>query len=116
MDARRWRVVAVLGLLVLLLLAFWVGRKTTPAVTVTQTVTEPIKADPSIPDSQQTRLWAHNLLLRKGPHFRVYVRWIRGRMVRTERDRVPDLDVPESFVLEIEKAWWMPSSRILRSF
>ncbi len=103
MDAWRWRVLAVLGLLVLLLLAFWVGRKTTRTVTVTQAVTEPIKPDPSVPDSQQTRLWAHNLLLRKGPHFRVYVRWIRGRMVRTQRDRVPDLDVPESFVLEIEK-------------
>ena len=103
MDLRRWRLLAVSGLLVLLLLTFWVGRWTTRAVTVTQTITDPPPPDPAVPDSQITRLWAHNLLLRKGPHFRVYVRWIRGRMVRTERDRVPDFDVPESFVLEIEK-------------
>ncbi|MEZ2348083.1 hypothetical protein [Terriglobus sp. RCC_193] len=103
MDFRRWRVLVIAGVLVLLALAFWLGRRTTRTVTVTQTVPEPIEADRTTPDSQQTRLWAHNVLLHKGAHFRVYVRWIRGRMMRTERNRVPDFDVPESFVLEIEK-------------
>lgn len=103
MDFRRWRVFAAIGLLVLLALAFWLGRRTKRTVNVTQTVTEPAGPAPATPDNQQTRLWAHNVLLRKGAHFRVYVRWIRGRMVRTQAYRVPDLDIPESFVLEIEK-------------
>ncbi|SDF70020.1 hypothetical protein [Terriglobus roseus] len=103
MDLRRWRVFVVAGGLVLLALAFWLGHKTTRTVTETQVVPEPIEADPTTPDNQQTSLWAHNLLLNQGPHFRVYVRWIHGRMMRTERNRAPDFDVPSSFVLEIEK-------------
>lgn len=54
-------------------------------------------------DDAPTTLYAHNLLLRKGPHFRVYVRWIRGEMVRTHADVHPSLDDPESFVLNIQK-------------
>jgi hypothetical protein len=103
MTLHRWRVLVVIGVLVLVALAFWLGRRTTRTVTVTQTVPEPLQPDPSTRDDQQTRMWAHNLQLRKGPHFRVYVRWIRGRMIRTESNRVPDFDMPESFVLEIEK-------------
>jgi hypothetical protein len=46
---------------------------------------------------------AHNLLLRKGPSFRIYIRWIRGQMVRTRRKVSPSFDDPESFVLQIQK-------------
>jgi hypothetical protein len=46
---------------------------------------------------------AHNLLLRKGPNFRIYIRWIRGQMVRTRRQVNPSFDDPESFVLQIQK-------------
>lgn len=44
---------------------------------------------------------AHNLLLRKGPDFRVYVRWLRGQMVRTRRDVDPSFDDLDSFVLNV---------------
>ncbi len=50
-----------------------------------------------------TTVYAHNLLLRKGPQFRIYVRWVRGEMVRTLAARVPSFDAPDSFVLEIQK-------------
>jgi hypothetical protein len=48
-------------------------------------------------------VYAHNLLLRKGPNFRIYIRWIRGQMVRTRRQVNPSFDDPESFVLQIQK-------------
>ena len=50
-----------------------------------------------------TLVYAHNLLLRKGSDFRIYVRWIRGQMVRTSPQVNPSFDDPESFVLQIEK-------------
>jgi len=52
-------------------------------------------------DRDPTKVYAHNLMLRKGPDFRVYVRWLRGQMVRTRRDDDPSFDDPESFNLVI---------------
>ena len=52
---------------------------------------------------EPTTLYAHNLLLRKGPQFRIYVRWIRGEMRRTRREVNPSFDDPETFVLEVQK-------------
>ncbi len=54
-------------------------------------------------DDGATTVYAHNLLLRKGPDFRIYVRWIRGKMLRTRKDDEPSLDDPESFVFLIEE-------------
>jgi len=53
--------------------------------------------------SSTTTVYAHNLRLRKGPNFRVYVRWIRGLMLRTDAKTVPSFDDPNSFVLEVQK-------------
>lgn len=50
-----------------------------------------------------TTVYAHNLRLRKGPSFQVYVRWIRGEMVPVRADRSPSLDDEESFVFAIDK-------------
>src|SRR6202163_269235 len=52
-------------------------------------------------ESAPTTVYAHNLLLRKGPNFRVYVRWLRGQMIRTRRNVNPSFDDPESFFLDI---------------
>jgi hypothetical protein len=41
-------------------------------------------------------------LLRKGPDSRIYVRWLRGQMVRTRRDGNPTFDDPDSFFLNIK--------------
>ncbi len=48
-----------------------------------------------------THVYAHNLLLRKGPTFRVYVRWLRGQLTRSKRNVTPSFDDPESFFLDI---------------
>lgn len=50
-----------------------------------------------------TTVYAHNLELRKGPQFRIYVRWLRGQMVRTSARKNPSFDDPDSFVLEIDR-------------
>jgi hypothetical protein len=59
-------------------------------------------ATPTTPESAPTAVYAHNLMLRRGPDFRIYVRWLRGQMVRTRRDVNPTFDDPESFLLEIK--------------
>jgi len=53
-------------------------------------------------DSAPTNVYAHNLLLRKGPGFRVYVPWLRGQMIRTQRSVNPSFDEPDSFVLDVK--------------
>ena len=53
-------------------------------------------------ESGLTNVSAHNLLLRKGPNFRVYIPWLRGHIVRTRRNLNPSFDDPESFLLDID--------------
>ncbi|HEX4536363.1 MAG TPA: hypothetical protein VH140_05415 [Candidatus Acidoferrum sp.] len=54
-------------------------------------------------DSTPTNVYAHNLMLRKGPTgFRVYVRWLRGRMARTSRNVNPSFDDPDSFFIDVK--------------
>jgi hypothetical protein len=54
-------------------------------------------------DLSPTRMYAHNLMLRKGPDFRIYVRWLSGEMRRTKTNINPSFDDPESFVLEVQR-------------
>ena len=54
-------------------------------------------------DRLPTQVYAHNLMLRKGPDFRVYISWVRGEMRRTRRQVNPSFDDPDSFVLEMQK-------------
>jgi hypothetical protein len=42
-------------------------------------------------------------MLRKGPDFRIYVRWLNGEMRRTNKNVNPSFDEPESFVLEVQR-------------
>jgi hypothetical protein len=52
---------------------------------------------------EPTNIYAHNLMLRKGPTgFRVYVRWLRGQVARTSRNTNPSLDDPESFYIDVK--------------
>ncbi len=41
-------------------------------------------------------------MLRKGPSFRVYVRWLRGQIARAKRNVNPSFDDPDSFFLDIK--------------
>jgi hypothetical protein len=53
-------------------------------------------------DSAPINVYAHNLMLRKGPSFRVYVRWLRGQMARAHRGVNPSFDDPDSFFLDVK--------------
>ena len=98
--------------LLLLVFVIWHVRstrvKTQPAPSMSSTTTSlpaatgPVATAPAQAESAPTAVYAHNLMLRKGPDFRIYVRWLRGNMVRTRRDVNPTFDEPESFFLEIK--------------
>jgi hypothetical protein len=74
-----------------------------PATEATESsaITDPPGA-PTTSDSAPTAIYAHNLMLRRGPDFRVYVRWLRGQMIRSSPKINPTFDDPESFSLEIK--------------
>jgi hypothetical protein len=61
-----------------------------------------LSATAAQPDSAPTRIYAHNLMLRKGPNFRIYVRWLRGEMTRTRPNVIPSFDDSESFFLNVK--------------
>jgi hypothetical protein len=93
--------------MVVLVFVVWHMRSTRrtsqPAASATSTVTSSAGTTISAtPESAPTAVYAHNLMLRKGPDFRIYVRWLRGNMVRTRLDVNPAFDDPESFFLEIK--------------
>ncbi len=58
---------------------------------------------PSGDDLAPTLVYAHNIMLRKGPDFRIYIVWIAGQMVRTKQNVNPSFDEPDSFLLQIQK-------------
>src|ERR1700676_3424960 len=91
----------------LLVLVLWHLRSSPPAAGPATPATSPgtsflAATTPATPESAPTAVYAHNVMLRKGPDFRIYVRWLRGNMVRTRRDMNPTFDDPESFLLEIK--------------
>jgi hypothetical protein len=104
----RARLVVLVSVCILtLLFVIWHLRSKSPqpAPSATPTNTSPPAVTiigPATPDSAPTAVYAHNLMLRRGPDFRIYVRWLRGNMVRTRRDVNPTFDDPESFFLEIK--------------
>ena len=95
-----------------LVLVLWHLRTSTPAssratlatssTTASFVTPSPAASTPDTSDSAPTSIYAHNLMLRKGPDFRIYVRWLRGQMVRTRPNVNPTFDDPESFFLDIK--------------
>jgi hypothetical protein len=72
------------------------------AVSVPAAVTANPDGLTASPGSALTSVYAHNLMLRKGPGFRVYVPWLRGEMIRLNRNVNPSFDDPDTFALEIK--------------
>lgn len=105
----RLAVLAAVLVLVLLLLA-WHFRSTKHAAepspssspAPSSAILLGAKPPANSPETAPTNVYAHNLMLRKGPDFRIYIRWLRGQMVRTSRDVNPSFDDPESFSLDVK--------------
>ncbi len=103
----RFRLLAgpLLALLVIALLFwYWKSRPQAPNQPSASPANRTQAGSASIPAAEgaATRIHAHNLLLRKGPNFHVYVRWLDGRLARTRRNINPSFDRPESFDLDIQ--------------
>jgi hypothetical protein len=96
----------IAAVVVALLLGWFLGRSVVrrPAAAAPATSSEPSVAGvPSANDLAPTLVYAHNVQLRKGPDFRIYIVWIAGQMVRTKANVNPSFDEPDSFILKIEK-------------
>ena len=103
---RIQKILSALAVIVVLVLVAWqIAQRhsdtATPGVS-------PAPASSQLPptaknDLDPTLVYAHNLMLSKGPDFRVYVSWIRGQMRRTRKQVNPSFDEPDSFVFEIQK-------------
>ena len=108
---RRRIAVISLGAVAVLFLLIWVSRPVnrviqTPASSATDPTAAPSPSTPLattvLDNTAPTEVVAHNLLLRKGPSFRIYVRWLRGQMTRARRGINPSFDQPDSFYLDIK--------------
>ena len=103
----RVRPVLLIGAAILCLLLFiWYfrsQRKPVPGTASTHSASSAgAKKDSNTSDPAPTRIYAHNLMLRHGPDFRVYVRWLRGQMSRTHLNVNPSFDDPDSFFIDIK--------------
>ena len=76
--------------------------KTRATPSQNQTAAPPLPIDPAV-NVPTTILWAHNIRLRKGPDFRIYINWMRGKMLPTKPSVTPSLDDANSFQFFIEK-------------
>ena len=103
MTRKRAALLSLITALVGLFLGwlFWRTRPVTPNPLASTEAPPPVS--PATQDKSPTLVYAHNLMLRKGPDFRVYVSWIRGEMQRTHAQVDPSFDDPDSFILEIDK-------------
>jgi hypothetical protein len=108
----RTRPLAAIGLLLGLLLAGWVlwrsrassgsSSQSSGSGTSGQRKAVQPEVGTRAADLSPTNVYAHNLMLRKGPNFRIYVRWLRGQMARSHKNVNPTFDDPDSFSLYIK--------------
>ncbi|HET6219617.1 MAG TPA: hypothetical protein VFE27_21510, partial [Acidobacteriaceae bacterium] len=94
------------GLAILVACLVWYARikhRQPVPQTATGNTSQPAQISEGASDLSPTRMYAHNLMLRKGPDFRIYVRWLNGEMRRTKGNINPSFDDPESFVLEVQR-------------
>jgi hypothetical protein len=103
----RFRLLAASGLVLLvivLLFWYWKSRPQPPNQPSAVPANQVQPATPPVPSAEKsaTQVHAHNLLLRKGPDFHVYVRWLNGLLAPTRRGINPSFDRPESFDLNIQ--------------
>ncbi len=102
MRVRRIFFVSGAALFLTLLIWYFQSAKRATASPISAGPATSSPAGSSYPDAALTNVYAHNLMLRKGAGFRVYVRWLRGQMIRLSRNVNPSFDEPDSFVLDIK--------------
>ena len=105
MNFRRYAIAAAaLAVVFFLVWVLWpAGSKYDHPATANNNLPDTAKPAAASVTDELTTVYAHNLELRKGPEFRIYVRWLRGEMVPTRKDRPPSLDDEESFIFHIDR-------------
>ncbi|HTH53841.1 MAG TPA: hypothetical protein VL495_07825 [Edaphobacter sp.] len=103
MNPRRYFVAA--ASLIAVLFLFWIVWPARPKNEGKSDVSSSAPANSkTAPASKElTTVYAHNLELRKGPEFRIYVRWLRGEMEPVKAGQVPSLDNVDSFLFHIDR-------------
>src|SRR6202163_5028272 len=106
---RRRPALGISLVVVVALLAWWLWRAKRVAAATIKEASSAVVISGNTPsatgasNSAPTNVYAHNLMLRKGPTgFRIYVRWLRGQMARTSRNVNPSFDDPESFFIDVK--------------
>jgi hypothetical protein len=95
--------VLALGILWLIWLVWAAQHQSGPPANPSSSIA-PSSPAPSTPDDRSpTTVYAHNILLHKGPEFCIYIRWIRGQMLRAQPNITPSFDDPDSFLFLIQK-------------
>jgi len=104
-SVRVLRLLSISGVLIIALLVWYFqsAKRASSTSAPPDAPTAVIGSASPTSDSGFTNVYAHNLMLRKGPGFRVYVRWLRGQIVRVNRNANPSFDEPDSFFLDIER-------------
>jgi hypothetical protein len=108
MNSRRPVIAAAAALLVIALFLVWLtlharSRKNAQPNGQGQQLRAISTAAASTAATERITVYAHNLELRKGPNFRIYVRWLRGQMEPLRKNRPPSLDDEESFLFHIDR-------------
>ena len=94
---------AVVLLIVVACIAWYAGVKHNHPPAAAANSNQAARVSDGADELTPTRIYAHNLMLRKGPDFRIYIRWLNGEMQRTNKKVNPSFDDPESFVLEVQR-------------
>jgi hypothetical protein len=104
------RLSGIAAIIAALLLGWFLGRlamrRAVSSAPAESSVSASIRVAANVPspsDRTPTLVYAHNVQLRKGPDFRIYIVWIAGQMLRTKPNVNPSFDEPDSFILKIEK-------------
>jgi hypothetical protein len=108
MNSRRPVIAAAALLVAIVAFLVWLilpshSTKNTRANGQDQQLKTASAAAASSAESERTTVYAHNLELRKGPTFRIYVRWLRGQMEPLRKGQPPSLDDEESFLFHIDR-------------
>lgn len=106
MTSRRYVLFAVVSAIALFLIwVLWPAKSKNGSATDTTNSGARSSAGTPAPSAGQgqTTVYAHNLELRKGPEFRIYVRWLRGEMEPVQSGRELSLDDEESFIFHIDR-------------
>ena len=99
---RVWLLVLLFFVVLAVIVAFSRFHQPVNSAPVQKSAATPPPLAPASADTTPIQLQARNVLLRRGPEFKVYLRFLNGQMTPARRGINPSLDNPESFYVDIQ--------------